>query len=49
MIQLLLWRDKKNAAKVEIDGSLAESDDSAAQGSIYDGKKAVRTDVSTGL
>ena len=49
MIQLLLWRDKKNAAKAEIDGSLAESDDIVAQGSIYDGKKAIRTVVSTSV
>ncbi|PVH82352.1 MFS general substrate transporter [Cadophora sp. DSE1049] len=49
MIQLLLWRDKKNAAKAESDGSLAESDYIAAQGSEYDEKKAARTDVSTAV
>tara|TARA_R110002060_G_scaffold8896_15_gene13166 strand:- start:897 stop:1046 length:150 start_codon:yes stop_codon:yes gene_type:complete len=45
MIQLLLWRDKKNAAKAETDGSFAESDDAAAQVSEYEEKKAVRTSI----
>lgn len=47
LIQTLLWRDRKLAAKSETAGSLADSDDLAAPGSDYDEKKAVRTEISS--
>jgi MFS transporter, ACS family, pantothenate transporter len=45
-IQLLLWRDKRRAAKAEIEGSLPGSRDEDSpelQASDVDEKKAVRT------
>ena len=44
-IQLLLWRDRKTAARVDSEGSLPASGDSASpplQESDVDEKKAVR-------
>ncbi|KAL2075029.1 hypothetical protein VTL71DRAFT_8809 [Oculimacula yallundae] len=48
IIQILLWRDKKIAAKAESEGSLAGSQDSDSQVNAskdFDEKKAVRTEV----
>jgi ACS family pantothenate transporter-like MFS transporter len=49
-IQLLLWRDKRRAARAEIDGSLEASRDGDTpelQASDVDEKKAVRTNEIT--
>ncbi|CZT51803.1 related to transporter protein [Rhynchosporium secalis] len=47
-IQILLWRDKKIAARAESEGSLADSQDSDGQGSsrkYFDEKRAVQTEI----
>ncbi|KAG4444328.1 hypothetical protein IFR05_000202 [Cadophora sp. M221] len=49
LIQTLLWRDRKLAAKAESEGSLSDSDDLAAPGSDYDEKKAVRTGINPSI